>query len=157
MWTRFLSLILVGCGNAVPGDAAVSDPSEAANSISGTVSRGAGEEMEQRPAQVDLSAYADWEASASLSADGNETIREGRHPAPACLWGGGADAQVLNPNNAKESRYRASIPGYFMELSAGVQGNPYKNAKKSRANWHLFGSCCIGRQGPQPMRALAGR
>ena len=86
--------------------------------------------MEQRPAQVDLSAYADWEASASLSADGNETIREGRHPAPACLWGGGADAQVLNPNNAKESRYRASIPGYFMGLSAGTQGNPYKKRKE---------------------------
>ena len=33
--------------------------------------------IHERPAQVDLSAYADWEASASLSADGNETIREG--------------------------------------------------------------------------------
>lgn len=57
MRIRFLSLILallllVGCRNTVPGDAAVSDLSEAANSISGTVSQTAGEEMEQKLAQI---------------------------------------------------------------------------------------------------------
>lgn len=57
MRTRFLSLLLallllVGCGNTVPGDAAASDSSEAADSISGTVSQETGESMERKLAQI---------------------------------------------------------------------------------------------------------